>query len=60
MQRHSPREVPVPEVNEWRFVIASYVITWLVLLGYTVRLARVRRRAAALLEESASTLRTER
>jgi CcmD family protein len=30
---------------EWRFVVAAYVVTWVVLLGYALRLVRVRRRS---------------
>jgi CcmD family protein len=37
---------------EWRFVIAAYVVTWVVLLGYALRLARVRRKADDLLAEA--------
>ncbi|HUF66396.1 MAG TPA: hypothetical protein VMM17_10530 [Gemmatimonadaceae bacterium] len=42
-------------MNEWRFVIAAYVITWVVLIGYTVRLSLVNRRAIALHDESVRT-----
>lgn len=40
-------------MSEWRFIIAAYAVTWAVFIGYTVRLIRVRRRAAELLEASA-------
>lgn len=53
MRRLSPVEAIVFEVNEWRYIIAAYVVTWVVLIGYSVRLVAVRRRSAALLEESA-------
>jgi hypothetical protein len=33
---------------EWRFVIAAYVVTWVVLIGYAVRLHLVNRHVAAL------------
>ena len=49
MPRRSRQEVAVPE---WRFVVAAYAVTWVVLIGYAVRLIRVERRAAALLRES--------
>jgi hypothetical protein len=39
-------------MREWRFVIAAYVVTWVVLIGYAWRLSRVSRRAAALHSES--------
>jgi hypothetical protein len=37
---------------EWRFVIAAYVVTWVVLIGYALRLRQVNRRVAALHAES--------
>ena len=49
MPLRSPQEVAVPE---WQFVVAAYAVTWVVLIGYAVRLIRVERRAAALLRES--------
>jgi hypothetical protein len=52
MRRLSPVEAIVFEVNEWRYIIAAYVVTWVVLIGYSIRLVAVQRRAAALLEES--------
>lgn len=39
-------------MHQWRFVIAAYVITWAVLIGYAVRLYAVNRRASALHDES--------
>lgn len=39
-------------MREWRFVIAAYVVTWVVLIGYTVRLFLVNRRVAVLHDES--------
>lgn len=43
-------------MREWRFVIAAYVVTWVVLIGYAVRLFLVNRRAAALRDESVRTV----
>ena len=34
--------------NEWPYVVASYVVTWIVLVGYTLRLVTMTRRNAAL------------
>ena len=34
--------------NEWPYVVASYAITWIVLLGYSIRLVLKARRSAAL------------
>jgi hypothetical protein len=42
----------MPRMPEWRFIIAAYAVTWIILIGYTIRLARLRRRSAALLAES--------
>ena len=39
-------------MREWRFVIAAYVVTWVVLIGYSVRLFLVSRRAVAVYDES--------
>jgi hypothetical protein len=39
-------------MREWRFVIAAYVVTWVVLIGYAVRLFLVNRRVGVLHEES--------
>jgi len=39
-------------MREWRFVIAAYVVTWVVLIGYAVRLFLVNRRVTALHDES--------
>ena len=39
-------------MREWRFVIAAYVVTWVVLIGYSVRLFLVNRRAVAVHDES--------
>lgn len=52
MRQLSPVEAIVFEVNEWRYIIAAYAVTWVVLIGYTIRLIAVQRRAAALLEET--------
>jgi biopolymer transport protein ExbB/TolQ len=43
-------------MREWRFVIAAYVVTWVVLIGYSVRLFLVNRRAAAVHDESVRTV----
>lgn len=40
---------------EWRFIIAAYVVTWVVLIAYAVRLFRLHRQAAALLDNSTRT-----
>ncbi len=32
--------------NEWPYVVAAYAVTWIVLLGYTIRLVRMARRHA--------------
>ena len=32
--------------NEWPYVIAAYAVTWIVLLGYTIRLVLMARRHA--------------
>jgi hypothetical protein len=37
--------------NVWNFVIGAYGISWLVLVGYSIRLMIVNRRAAAALSE---------
>lgn len=47
-----PHSRPEVKMNQWRFVIAAYVVTWVVLIGYAVRLHLVNRRSAALHEES--------
>ena len=39
-------------MSEWRFIVAAYAVTWVVLIGYSVRLSRVRRRAATLQNEA--------
>ncbi len=31
--------------NVWNFVIAAYVVTWIGLIGYTIRLSLLTRRA---------------
>ena len=31
--------------NEWNYIIAAYVVTWLGLGGYTIYLARLAKRA---------------
>ena len=31
--------------NEWNYIIAAYVVTWLGLGGYTIYLARLTKRA---------------
>ena len=35
----------MPEANVWNYVIAAYAVTWLGLIGYSVRLWRLNRRA---------------
>lgn len=40
-------------MSEWGFVIASYAVTWIVLLGYTIYLERRHRQAARAFEEGA-------
>jgi hypothetical protein len=42
----------MPRMPEWRFIIAAYAVTWIMLIGYTIRLARLRRQSAALLAEA--------
>jgi hypothetical protein len=39
-------------MREWRFVIAAYVVTWVVLIGYAVRLFLVSRRVGVLHDEA--------
>lgn len=34
-------------VNSWPYVIAAYAVTWVVILGYTIRLIRMARRNSA-------------
>ena len=34
-------------VNSWPYVVAAYVVTWVVILGYTIRLVRMARRNSA-------------
>lgn len=36
-------------VNVWNYVIGAYGVTWVVLVGYALRLVIVNRRAAAAL-----------
>jgi len=33
--------------NEWNYVIAAYVLTWVGIAGYAIRLVRLTRRAEA-------------
>jgi CcmD family protein len=44
-------------MGEWRFIIAAYTITWITLLGYSVYLMRVRKRAESLREDAVRQLR---
>jgi hypothetical protein len=36
--------------DNWKFVIAAFVLTWVVLVGYFVHLRRVHQRAQALVD----------
>lgn len=36
----------MPETNNNAYIIAAYAVTWVVLLGYTVRVLRLAKRAA--------------
>ncbi len=36
----------MPETNNTTYIIAAYVVTWIALLGYAIRLVRTTRRAA--------------
>jgi CcmD family protein len=36
-------------MTEWRFVIAAYAVTWVVIIGYSVHLVRTMRRSRDLL-----------
>ena len=40
----------MPESNG--YIVAAYVLTWVMLVGYAVRLARVSRRAKEQLEQA--------
>ena len=35
----------MPETNVWNYVIAAYAVTWIGLIGYSVRLFLLTRRA---------------
>jgi CcmD family protein len=35
-------------VNSWPYVIAAFAVTWVVLIGYSIRLARLARITRAL------------
>lgn len=41
-------------VNSWPYVIAAYVVTWVVILGYTIRLVLMARRFSASRSHSVS------
>ena len=41
----------MPESNVWSFVIAAYAITWIGLIGYSVRLFILTRRAKDIAAE---------
>ncbi len=41
-------------VNSWPYVIAAYVVTWVVILGYTIRLVLMARRISASRSHSVS------
>ena len=34
-------------VNSWPYVVAAYAVTWVVILGYTIRLVLMARRNSA-------------
>ena len=36
----------MPETNNNAYIIAAYAVTWIVLLGYTLRVLRLAKRAA--------------
>lgn len=35
----------MPEANVWNYVVAGYAVTWIGLIGYTIRLFVLTRRA---------------
>ncbi len=41
-------------VNSWPYVIAAFAVTWVVLLGYCIRLVSMTRRNNAALSSSRS------
>lgn len=41
-------------INSWPYVIAAFAVTWLVLIGYAVRLRLMARRRADSLHTSGS------
>ncbi len=41
-------------VNSWPYVIAAFAVTWVVLVGYSIRLARLARLTRALAARPAS------
>lgn len=41
----------MPEANVWNYVIAAYVVAWVGLIGYSVRLLVLTRRAKKTIEE---------
>jgi hypothetical protein len=38
--------------DSWPYVIAAYAVTWVVFIGYTIRLVTMTRRNEVLLEQS--------
>lgn len=47
-------------MSEWSYIVAAYTVTWLAILGYTIRLAlRLRRAATELTNVSSATTETE-
>ncbi len=45
-------------IDSWPYVIASFVLTWVVLVGYSVRLFRMMRRNGAAATSPASATRS--
>lgn len=41
----------MPEANVWNYVFAAYVVTWAGLIGYSVRLLVLTRRAKDTVDE---------
>ncbi len=41
-------------IDSWPYVIAAFAVTWVVLIGYSIRLARLSRISRALSARSAS------
>lgn len=40
--------------DNWMFLTASYVITWIVVVGYLIRLRRVMRQASDALDKAST------